>query len=305
MNKLSIIILNYNLTEYVTSCLRSLEGINAEIIVVDNNSPDRSIEKLDELFPHVHFLLLKTNLGFAHGNNEAVKQVPSEYIYILNPDTKTDLESVYKLQNFLEKRPDVAVTCPMLVHPTGTQQFSYNKKLGIWWELAEAFFLPNFVRNRQRRKHEPLVKSSQPFEVDWAAGAALMIRKSVYEQVHGFDENFFLMYEDIDLCDRIRKLGFKIVFIPDAVVIHQDSGIIGKNYKRLVTNRYWARLIYIKKHYNLIQRFLTRFIHIIGLIIRIAITPFSYKGNERKERLSGYVESLLVYLFLKRKFNKV
>lgn len=305
MTNLSIIILNYNLTEDVSNCIKSLVGVDAEIIVVDNNSPDRSIEQLAQEFPHVRFLFLNTNLGFAHGNNEAVKSVTTEYIYILNPDTTTDVKSIEKLLSYFADHPDAAITCPMLIHPNGSQQFSYNKKLGLWWELAEAFFLPNYIRNKQKKQHEPMVRAGQAFEVDWAAGAALMIRKSVYEQIQGFDENFFLMYEDIDLCDRIRKLGYKIVFIPDAVVIHKDSGIIGKNFKRLVTNRYWARLIYIKKHYNSIQRFLTRFIHIIGLIIRIAISPFVYKGKERNERLSGYIESLLVYMFFKRNFNKV
>lgn len=297
---LSIIILNYNLTASVRACLHSLADVQAEIIVADNHSPDRSIELLPAEFPSVKFLFLKTNLGFAHGNNAAVRAACGDVLFILNPDTAVFAGSVSMLLTYLNAHPDTGIAAPRLQYEDGRPQFSYNHSMTLWREIAEAFYFQDVLRalwyNRDREK----IQRGEPFAVGWVSGAAMLIPRSIYEKVGGFDEDFFLMYEDIDLCDRIRNLGYRIVLVPAAAVVHQDGGIIAKNLTRLVTNRYHARFTYLRKRTSWPVQVSVRFAHIIGLCIRLLLSVFLYRGRARSERLTGYAQSLAVYLGLSK-----
>jgi GT2 family glycosyltransferase len=294
---LSIIILNYNLTDAVRACLRSLADVDAEIVVADNHSPDRSIEQLQSEFPHVKFLFLNTNNGFSHGNNAAAKMTTTEYLFILNPDTIVPPKTIEMLLQFIQAHPEVGVVAPMLEHPDGSFQFSYYDSPNLTWEVAEALYLHGIFREKRRKKDEDTYMNQQlPFEVNWAAGAALMIRKKVYDRIGGFDEDFFLIYEDVDLCDRIRDEGYKIIYMPTVKIIHQDGGIIKKNFYRLIVSRYHGRMVYIRKHFGFFEKSLVWVAVIIGLIIRLLITPFLYTGEEYRQRMKGYSKSCLVYL---------
>ncbi|MBC8043826.1 MAG: glycosyltransferase family 2 protein, partial [Rhizobacter sp.] len=251
-------------------------------------------------FPNVKFLFLETNLGFAHGNNAAVRVASGDILFILNPDTAVAAGCISILLAYLATHPDTGIAAPRLQYEDGRPQFSYNDPLTLWWELAEAFYFQDVLRMRTYKRDLGKIQRGEPFTVGWVSGAAMLIPRHIYKAVGGFDEDFFLMYEDIGLCDRVRNLGYRIAIVPAATVIHQDGGIIAKNLTRLITNRYRARLVYVRKQYSWPAQAATRLIHIIGLCVRILLSGFLYRGRIRSERLAGYTQSLAVYLGLSK-----
>lgn len=298
-SNLSVIIVNYNSAADLQVCLRSmykyLNPIVPEVIVVDNNSPERDIEDLPALFPSVKFFLLKENLGFSKANNFAFNHAQFDNILFLNPDTIFFEDCVSDLINFIDSMPDAGACGVQLLNADKSFQFSFGKKLGFIYEAAEALMLIGLYRKIYYNSISKNFAKKGPFKVEWLSGAFLLLRKRTFETVGGFSDEFFLNYEDIDLCSMISKKGFTNYYFPRNKIIHLDSKSQKKNYERFVLNRYKSRLIFSRKHYSFLKRFFVRVIHILGLILRILTMDLFYKGKEKYQRKSGYKKSFLLY----------
>jgi O-antigen biosynthesis protein len=295
----SFIVVNYNVTQELRNCLYSIYEIvkgDFEVIVVDNNSPDRDIESFKDLFPYVKFHYLTTNLGFAQANNYAADYALGEYLVFLNPDTILIDDFISPIISFSKEHSLVGACGPVLLNKDKSFQDSTGIELGYIYELSEAFMLIRFLRKIYNIWFYFKINQHDPFEIKWLSAACLLISKKIFYDVGKFNSEFFLNYEDIDLCQRVRELGFRNICFPDLKCIHLDQKSQTKDLTNFVVNRYRGRLVYAKYHYNFIKRIIIRYLHIIGIIVRILISKLFYKGTEYLNRTEGYKISLKLYL---------
>ncbi len=246
--ELSVVLVNYNGVSFLENCLRSIEKqlktISYEIIVVDNNSNDESCEFLGTHFPKVILIQSKENLGFGRGNNVGVEKARGKYILLLNIDTIL-LFPLDEVLNILKENKEVGVVGIKMLN--GQRQ--YIQGVGKFPNIANLFlmkkafqFHPDFVSGNFSKK---------TYEVDWLTGSFLLMPKKVFEKVNGFDEDYFLYVEDVDLCKKIANIGFKRVFLSTITYIH----FVGFNKKKnpLLIKGYRT---FIKKHYSGIKKYL-------------------------------------------------
>jgi hypothetical protein len=295
---IDIIIVNYNVQDQVSKCVDSikLKTTGSFINIIDNNSENRDAESLFLKYHEVKFRQLNANLGFAKANNIGAKLTDSEYLCFLNPDTIVTEDFITPIINFINKDPQAGVCAPMLVYEDGSYQSSSGFKMGVWYDFLEASYLIGLIRKSKKQKYLKTEKSMLPVEVGWVSGACMIVKRSIFEHVGGFSEDYFLNYEDIDLCRKIEDAGYTNFYFPSYKCTHLDHKSFDRNYELLVLSRYQSRLIYARLHYNFLQRIVSRFLHINGIIIRLFAVNIFYSGNERRSRLSGYLKALFLYL---------
>ena len=216
----SVILVNYNdrahLDECLTSLISSVCQLGAEVIVMDNASTDGSREFLQSGFPWVKLIVNPVNSGFAAANNLGFRESRGDYLLFLNTDTILFPETVGFLLEEQMRDPGIGAVGPALIRKDYSFQVSFGDRVGFISQLRQKYVLnPLF-----KRKLPGLTKRR---EVGWLSGAFLMIRRDVFEKAGCFDENFFIYFEDIDLCYRIRQSGYQVVFFPQARAIHEGG----------------------------------------------------------------------------------
>lgn len=302
LKRIEILIINFNTSKYLINCINSIKithsNCNYKFIIVDNQSFITEIEKIKNAFPELDIQMLPENYGFAKANNAGAKNANSEYLCFLNPDTLLTEDFISPLVYFIENNDSIGICAPMLVYEDRSYQSSTGFKMGVWFDFMEAFYLIGIIRKCDKSKYDKLKNTSLPVQVGWVSGACMIVKRSVFEKVGRFSEDYFLNYEDIDLCRKVEEAGYKNYYFPDYKCIHLDHKSFDSNYELLVYSRYESRLIYAKLHYNLFQRVTARMIHISGLIIRIIAVNLYYSGIEKKSRQKGYFKSLKLYLGL-------
>jgi GT2 family glycosyltransferase len=273
---LSIIIVNYNVYKYLIKCIGSikenLKTFEYEIIVIDNNSPDKSIEKLQNVFPDIKLLKLENNIGFGAANNYAVKHSSGKYLLLLNPDIIIQNNCIQKLLNYMEGNDNIGVTAPALFKPNG--EFDYYNSFfpSIYSILMLQFSLYNSAKGMLKKTFEFFdnkINEGIPFQVEQAIGACVLMRKSIFEEFDGFDEAFFIYQEETDLEFRMSKKGWKIMILPDAKAIHFHHASTGE-LGNLFISFHWLRsiIIYFKKNFGFFTVLFLSFTMLISLIFR-------------------------------------
>ena len=284
---LSIIIVSYNTRELLEKCLdsavRSLtpdagnvkttgqpytsnlkpqaSSASYEIIVVDNNSSDDSVEMLENLKFKIENLKLKIivnndNTGFAKANNQGIKKSRGKYILLLNSDTIVKDGALEILVDYLENHPDTAAVSPLLLNPDNTPQLEYFMRFPNLWQI---FFYHNRIL-RPFCKFIPGLKNKiyifpqeKPFESEQLPGAALMVRREAFQKVGLLDEDYPFFYEDVDWCYRAKVLKQKLVIVPAAKVVHLKGGSWKKEKKRpadFYQGVFNSLLLFVKKNYG-------------------------------------------------------
>ncbi|MCL5432838.1 MAG: glycosyltransferase family 2 protein [Patescibacteria group bacterium] len=260
MTILSIIILNYKTGDFTVSCVNSVFDIykdelskkNIEIIVVDNGSNDDSVEEISVLKKEISNLKVisnKKNLGFSGGNNLGAKQASGKYFLFLNSDTQVLDRGIKRMIDFLEKHTHVGILGGKLKNTDETNQDSAGK----FFDLINIFLM--------LFGGEKLLRTSPDKEamVDWVSGASLMIRADLFRKLDGFDDNFFMYLEDMDLCLRAKKMGYSTYFYPDVKILHSEHGSSNRSFA--IINIYKGIIYFYKKHkgfleYNVVKVFL-------------------------------------------------
>jgi len=251
--ELTVIVVNFNDKAHLQRSLSSVEenakGLAFEIIVVDNNSQDGSAEFIEKNFPGVKLIRNKENVGFSRANNQAIRESRGEFILFLNTDTVLFPNALGLLLEEMRANPQIGALGPALLRDGNRYQVSFGKKVSFFSEIVQKFFLNHYYRL--------LLKTFQEKrEVGWLSAACLLMKRSVLAEAGLFDENFFLYFEDIDLCLRIREKGWKLVFFPRARVFH-EGGISTSSFKfssRLEYRR--SQLYYYRKNNSKISLFL-------------------------------------------------
>lgn len=254
MKNISVIVVSWNNQKTISNCLNSLtkqlpSGLIKEILVVDNFSQDRTCQVIKKQFPQVKLIKNRQNLGFGKANNQALKKITGEYIFLLNPDASIMGNSFKKMIGIMEKNLQTAVIGPKLLYESGKVQ----KEMTPFPALLPQILI--LLRFHRLPLFSSLVYPNYNYEVIREAqhlmGAALLIRTKVLKEVKGFDENFFMWFEEADLLKRISQLGYKIIYYPQAVVFHK----IGESTHRvnpLKRQLIWSQslLCYFKKHHG-------------------------------------------------------
>jgi len=245
--KLSVVILNYNVRYFLELCLNSVHeaitSIDAEIIVVDNNSKDESCNMIRKLFPEVTLIENKENLGFSKGNNQGVAIAKGEYICILNPDTVVAEDTFVKLIKFASPKDNPGIIgCKFI---DGTGHFLPESKRNI----PTVKVATNKIFGNSNKYYANHLNQDETGKVDILVGAFMFVKRNVYNQVNGFDEDYFMYGEDIDLSYRILNAGFNNFYFSQTTVIHYkgESTLNDINYAKRFYN---AMQIFYKKHFK-------------------------------------------------------
>jgi O-antigen biosynthesis protein len=254
---LSIVIVNYNVKYFLEQCLHSvrkaLEGIEGEVIVVDNYSTDGSLEYLQPRFPCTRFVVNADNSGFARACNQGLALSRGQYVLFLNPDTLLAEDTLHKSLRFMEDHPDAGAIGVRMVDGAG--RFLKESKRSFPSPLTSLFKLFGFSRLFPRsrvfsRYHLGHLDEYRDHEVDVLAGAYMLVRRAVLDKVGAFDETFFMYGEDVDLSYRIQKAGDKNYYVAGAEIIHfkgESTKRGSLNYVRLF---YSAMSKFVQKHYG-------------------------------------------------------
>lgn len=226
---LSIIIVSYNSAKFIESCIDSIINsgclFNREIIIVDNFSADVTANIVRFKYPEVRLIQNCTNIGFARANNQGAKIARGRYILFLNPDTVVQENAFQRMINFMEQKPNAGILGPKLLYPDGSLQFSCRHFYNLRAILLRRTVIGKIFSNN-KLLHYHLMSNwdhNQIREVDWVLGACLMVRREVLEEVGYFDDKYKIYFEDVDLCYRVKKAGYKIFYYPEAIVIHHHQ----------------------------------------------------------------------------------
>lgn len=274
--RLSVVILNYNVRFFLEQCLLSvqdaLKGIDSEIIVVDNDSKDDSCEMVRQLFPEVILIENKENTGFPKGNNIGVAQAKGKYLCILNPDTVVSEDTFSKLLGFAQTKQNLGIVGCKLIDGTGnflseskrnvpTPKISLLKMLG----KSEKYYANHLTENQVGR-------------ASIFVGAFMFVERQKYLEMNGFDEDFFMYGEDIDLSYRFEKNGYENYYFGETTIIHYKGESTSKD-KVYLKRFYGAMKIFYRKHFT--TNFLFDLATDAGIKIFSFLSDFKNKPAEK------------------------
>lgn len=226
---LSIVIVNWNSREFLRSCLASIVAsvrtLRYEVVVIDSGSFDGCEAMLREHYPQVRFLQSSENLGFARANNRAFEASSGECVLFLNPDTEVAGSAIEMMHAFLTSLPDAAIVGCRLVNSDGTLQSSCVQSFPTITNqvLNSEFFRKLWPKSPLWGMAVLFEDGPGASEVEGVSGACLMVRRSVFEQVGRFSEEYFMYVEDLDLSCKVRRAGYKNYYVPDATVVHHGG----------------------------------------------------------------------------------
>lgn len=276
--KLSIVIVNYNVQYFLEQCLSSVENaiknIDAEVIVVDNNSIDNSLKMLEEKFPWVISIPSKENLGFSKGNNLAMRRAKGEYILLLNPDTLVEEDTFEKCLKFMDEHLDAGGLGVKMMDGKGnflpeskrslpTPSVAFYKIFGL-----SSLFPKSKTFGKYHLGH---LSNEENHEVEILSGAFMLMRKKALDEVGLLDESFFMYGEDIDLSYRLIQGGWKNYYFSDTRIIHYKGESTKKSSVNYVFVFYNAMIIFAKKHFNQKNAFLFSFLIKLAIYFRASL----------------------------------
>ncbi len=279
--KLSIIIVNYNVKYFLEQCLISVQNacknISAEIIVVDNNSVDGSVEMLREKFSDIQLIANKDNTGFSKANNQALAISKGEYALLLNPDTVVQEDTFSKCIEYMDQHPDTGGLGVKMVDGKGL--FLPESKRGLPTPAVafyKIFGLSTLFPNSKKfgQYHLSFLDKDDNHEIEVLSGAYMFMRKSVLDKIGFLDETFFMYGEDIDLSYRIILDGNKNVYFSDTSIIHYKGESTKKGSLNYVFVFYNAMIIFAKKHFSQKNAAIFSFLINLAIYLRAGISIF-------------------------------
>ena len=227
---ISAVLVNYNagpeLAKALQSIVSALSELSWEAVVVDNASSDGSANIVESLGPRVRLIANAANVGFARGVNQGVAASTGRVILMMNPDCRLVAGAYAFMHRELERSPSTAIVGPRILDPDGSVQGSargdpdmFTGVFGRTTRLRR--FLPGLAVSRRNVVTDAAVRNADAVTVDWVSGACMVVRREAFDEVRGFDERYFLYWEDADLCRRLRARGYKIRYVPTATAVHR------------------------------------------------------------------------------------
>jgi len=253
--QISVIIVNYNVCEFLHHALVSLQkamkGIRGEILVVDNASDDGSIEMLRKDFPRITVIANKSNVGFARANNVAMRKAKGEYLLLINPDTIVQEDTLRVMMKFFVENADVGLAGCKILNPDGSFQLACRRSFPTAWVAFTKISGLSSLFPRSRlfgRYNLTYLSPDESYEVDAVSGSFMMIRKEAYRKVGGLDEDFFMYGEDLDWCFRIQQAGWKNYYVHSTQIIHYKGESTRRSSIDEIGTFYDAMRLFVQKH---------------------------------------------------------
>ncbi|MDX1828419.1 MAG: glycosyltransferase family 2 protein [Lutibacter sp.] len=274
--KISVVIVNYRSWKHLTNCLNSLnvivsEKFNLEVVVVDNCSNDGFLEKFKQKYKAVKFIENSGNNGFANGCNVGAKNANGDYLLFLNPDTIAAKDALLEMLYLSKTNEDYGIISCSQVNPKGKRE----NEIRLFPKLQTLFGLSRAIFKRTHKKeiHKIYDVNKKVIFPDWVSGSVIFMSKFWFNQVNGWDENFWMYFEDVDLCKRVQEKKGKVVLSRNAKIIHNHGGASRLNVKTTSitkTEVIISKHVYINTHFN----GLNKFIALILLVLNTFLTKF-------------------------------
>jgi len=305
---LSLIIVSWNVRELLANCLDSIitglggrpgqAELSYEVIVVDNHSSDGTVDWLRQNHPWVHLIANCENLGFTKANNQGIAHSRGSYLFLLNPDTEVVGPSLQVVVEFMEHQQDVGAVGPQLLWPDGSVQSSRRRFPTYSTGFIESTPLQSLLPGHRllRRYFLEDVPDDVVQEVDWVVGAALMLRRQALDQVGPLDERFFMYSEELDLAFRLRQAGWKVIFLPEAKVLHHEARSSSQVSTRRLLLFHTSKVQYYAKVFGRPRGELLR-LFLLGAfavqwLIECSKWIIGHKRELRRQRMSAYARAL-------------
>ncbi len=297
--ELSIIIINYKTRDLTINCIESIyehtPEIPFEIILLDNGSDDEIEEKILKRFPHVKFIETGHNMGFAKANNFGMSNAHGEFLLLLNNDTRLIEPNLDELVGDMKRDPLMGVLGPRHIDGEGEFQLSCGKFPTLRSEFVRKLIHRRLSLNDYRLRDYLDGKYSNGSVVDWVSGSCLLVRREVLKEVGLFDERFFMYFEDVDLCRRVRDAGWKVAYAPDRTLIHYGGASVKKNLLSVMVENRRSQLYFSQKYYGRAGLWVVRFLLVFkyGLLFVRSVTSYVIARMTGQETRWAYTMSLL------------
>ncbi len=230
---------------------------NFEILVGDNGSADGSDFILEKTFAHenrLHLSRNKVNLGFAKANNKLIAKAAGDYLLFLNPDCIIKDETISRMLQHMEKQRDIGMAGCLIRNPDGTEQAGGRRQIPTpWRSFVSIFGISRLFKKHHRFSHIAMNKQplpEKPISVEAISGAFMFVRRTAIEKVGGMDENYFIHCEDLDWCMRFRKIGWKILFVPDVEIMHVKGVPTASNPFRVEYHKHRGMILFYNKFFR-------------------------------------------------------
>lgn len=309
MIDISIIIVSWNVKDLLDKCLASLHngtvGINqpqgnlpvVEIIVVDSDSHDDSVQMIHDKYPDVRVLPQNENVGFTRGNNIGFREAQGRYLFLLNPDTEIIEDAIPALFNYMENHADVGIIGTHTLNSDGSHQSTRRRfptlKTGIFESTWLSAYAPHSIDQRYKMLD---TDDNTILEVDWVQGSAMLVRREVYETLGGLDEGYVMYSEEMDWCKRAKDAGWKVVYHGEAYITHHSGKSSDQVGALKHIHFHTSKLRYFRKYHGygtyLTLRVIILFLFAWQMLIEAIKGLLGHKREMRLQRVKVYWQVL-------------
>ncbi len=297
---LSVIVVNYNVRQYLenalTSIVRAMAGVQGEVFVVDNASDDGSVEMVKSKFPAVRLIENRVNVGFAKANNVALKLAQGRYILLINPDAIVQEDTLRVMMKFFDETPDAGLAGCKILNPDGTFQAPCRRSIPTPWVAFTKIFGLGALFPKSRlfgRYNLTYLSEDETYEVDAISGSFMFLRRDAYENVGGLDEMFFMYGEDLDWCYRFAKAGYKVYYVHATKIVHFKGESTRRSDIDEIQVFYHAMQQFVEKHFS--SSLIVEVVLTIGIVLRAAI---AFVAKASSALLMALIDFLLVDMAL-------
>ncbi len=273
---ISVIIVNYNVRQFLENALLSVQkamaGIRGEIFVVDNASDDGSVEMVRTRFPDVCLIANRENVGFTRANNMALVRAQGRFLLLLNPDTVVQEDTLQVMLRFFEENPHAGLAGCRILNPDGSLQLACRRSFPTpWVALTRITGLSSlFPRSRLFGRYNlTYMNPDDTYEVEAISGSFMMMRREVYARVGGLDETFFMYGEDLDWCYRVSEAGFGVYYVHSTQIIHFKGESTRRSTIDEISMFYRAMQIFVDKHFS--TSVPVKLLLSLGILLRAAV----------------------------------
>ncbi|MCY4147102.1 MAG: glycosyltransferase family 2 protein [Chloroflexi bacterium] len=305
MLDLSIIIVSWNVRDLLDACLASLQRArlslcdaddslpSAEIIVVDSDSSDGSVDMVRETYPTVQLLPQRQNLGFSRCNNIGLAQARGRFILLLNPDTEVQPSAIGMLIDHLNANPGAGIIGPHTLNSDGSHQSTRRRFPTLWTGILESTWLAGFAPTGVERAYRMLdTANGAVLDVDWVQGSALMLRREVYRAIGGLDEAYTMYSEELDYCRRAKQAGWRVVYHGGAFITHHGGQSSQQAADHTQIHFHTSKLRYFRKHHGIVAYALLRALLLAQFGWQLALeslkSALGHKRDLRAQRVRHY-----------------
>jgi N-acetylglucosaminyl-diphospho-decaprenol L-rhamnosyltransferase len=297
MIDLSLIIVSWNVRDFLAACLDSIRAnagdLAFEVIVVDSASTDNTVEMIGEHYSWVNLLPQTSNVGFTRGNNIGLSVAQGRHLMLLNPDTEVIGDALPRMVRYLDERVEVGIAGPHTLNSDGTTQSTRRRFPTLLTAIFESTWLQKYAPHRLLDHfYVRDIADTDTADVDWVQGSALMIRREVYEQIGGLDEQYVMFSEEMDWCKRAKEAGWRVVYVGDARIIHHG----GKSTEQVSALKHiyfqHSKLRYFRKFHGVLAAFVLRIFLVASYVQQLLFEALKgllgHKRELRRERVRVY-----------------